>query len=100
MNTIHPNMNGVAKLYSKQLQKLNKQSNGKSKAIKGYADKVSLSINAQTISKLVEKTIEADDIRQDKVETLKQKIEMGTYNTDAKLVADKIVKDCLLGKLI
>jgi len=79
----------ITKLYGqKQLQKKDKaeQSAGSER------DTVNISAEVREIRRLVEKTLNISDIRPEKVEDLKRKIEAGEYNIPAEELADKILE--------
>lgn len=57
------------------------------------SDKIDVSNRAANVGKMVEKLNEMPDVRQEKVEALRQKIEAGEYKPSADAIADAILKD-------
>lgn len=57
------------------------------------ADKVTVSERANTVNELVARANELPDIRQERVEALREKVESGAYRPDARVIADAILKD-------
>lgn len=56
-------------------------------------DKIEVSGKAATVKKLVEKVENLPDVRQERVNELKDRIAAGTYNPSSKDIADAILKD-------
>jgi negative regulator of flagellin synthesis FlgM len=56
------------------------------------ADKIELSGEASKISRLVDRIRELPDVREDKVNALKAKIEAGEFNPTSDAIADAILK--------
>jgi flagellar biosynthesis anti-sigma factor FlgM len=57
------------------------------------SDTVNLSGRATAVGKMIASAMEAPEIRQDKIETLKPLVESGNYNPPAKDIADAMLKD-------
>ena len=57
------------------------------------SDKINVSNRAATAGKMVEKLQDVPDVRQERVEALRQKIESGEYKPSAESIADAILKD-------
>lgn len=55
-------------------------------------DKVSFSEVGKDIQFAAKLAKEVPDVRQDKIEAIKERIKSGTYNVDAKEVSEKIVR--------
>jgi flagellar biosynthesis anti-sigma factor FlgM len=64
-----------------------------------YIDSVTLSGEAKLIEKIAKEALQAEDMRTEKVEALKKRIGAGTYKIDARLVAEKIIEQCLIDKI-
>lgn len=56
-------------------------------------DKINVSDRAANVGKMIEKLNDLPDVRQEKVEALRQKIESGEYKPSAEQIADAILKD-------
>lgn len=56
-------------------------------------DKISLSGKAKEISELKAAIDQLPDVRTDKVDALRQAIDTGTYNIDARKIAQKILEE-------
>ena len=65
---------------------------GTAPAAAGTADKVSLTGSAVTLQKLSEAVASAPVVNAQKVATVKQSVQDGTYQVDAGRVADKLIK--------
>ncbi len=59
-------------------------------------EKVSLSSKVQDVQKIKEAVQELPDIREEKVETLKNQIEQGTYDVKGEEIVQKMVDESLL----
>jgi negative regulator of flagellin synthesis FlgM len=60
--------------------------------VQSSGDRVQLSEKSKEIARARELVNSAPDVRMDKVEEMKAKIESGTYDVSAEKVADKLVK--------
>ncbi|MDY6880763.1 MAG: flagellar biosynthesis anti-sigma factor FlgM [Desulfatiglans sp.] len=71
------------------------------KVDKGIAgeDKVVLSPKAREIQKAKMLLASVPDVREEKVQEIRQRIEEGTYKVESKKIAEKIVKESLLNEL-
>lgn len=98
MNISGSKLDGIIRTYLESSEHV-KTKSGK-KAPERYTDEVSLSEDVQEFAKAVKLVSKVDDIRIEKVEELKTRINGGTYNIDGKLVADKIIKEYYTDKLI
>lgn len=67
------------------------QSNTKQASVE--QDKINVSDRAANVGKMIEKLNDLPDVRQEKVEALRQKIEAGEYKPSADAIADAILKD-------
>jgi negative regulator of flagellin synthesis FlgM len=63
------------------------------------ADTVELSADVSTVETARKIIAETPDIREDKVEALRQQIQNGTYRPSAEDIADKILAESRLSKL-
>jgi negative regulator of flagellin synthesis FlgM len=54
------------------------------------SDKATVSVEAQVLSKSIAALNDVDDVRQDKVDAIKQKIDTGTYEIKYENIASKI----------
>ncbi len=66
----------------------------------GYADKVEISSRSQEIENLAAQAKAQPSVREEKVETLKQAIEQGTYNAKGEIVAASILKNTILDEIL
>ena len=63
-------------------------------------DNVDLSQAARDLQNTQKLMESIPDVRQDKVDRLKNQIESGTYRVDAGKIADKMVKESLINELL
>src|SRR5881275_2770905 len=56
-------------------------------------DKVSVSERAETIERLTARATELPDVRQEKVEAMRERLQSGSYNPSANDIAGAILKD-------
>lgn len=98
MNISRSQLDGIIRTYLENSEHV-KTKSGK-KAPERCTDEVSLSEDVQEFTKAIKLVSKVDDIRIEKVEELKARINAGTYNIDAKLVADKIIREYYTDKLI
>ncbi|MCX8111075.1 MAG: flagellar biosynthesis anti-sigma factor FlgM [Syntrophorhabdaceae bacterium] len=70
------------------------------KTEKDITDRVELSKKSQEVEKLVQKTKAIPDIRQDKVEKIKEAIKSETYNVRGELVAKSLLKSNILDEIL
>ena len=98
MNISRSQLDGVIRTYLKSSGHV-KTKSGK-KAPEGYTDEVSLSEDVHEFTKVIKLVSQVNDVRIEKVEELKARINAGTYNIDGKLVADKIIEEYLADKLV
>ncbi len=57
------------------------------------ADSITVSNRAEEVGRLVAKVAELSDLRQERIEPLRQQIASGTYSVPASDIADAILKD-------
>lgn len=62
------------------------------------SDRVDISEKARDIQQLNLLASSGAEVRSDRVEEVQEKIEAGTYKTDGKKIADKLVRSALLDK--
>lgn len=98
MNISKSQLNDIMKTYLKKPAQTENRAHIKAKEAK--KDEVVLSEDALKFAKLVKEASKAEDIRAEKVNELKSKINSGTYNIDGKLIADKIIEEASAEKLI
>ncbi len=60
--------------------------------IKTFDDKLELSADAKIYTEALKELNSSNDVRLDKVNEIKHKIESGTYSVDSKKVAEKMIK--------
>ncbi len=82
------NMNKIMKAY----QNMNKQQNKNVESDK-KADKVKISKEAKNIKKMQKALKEQPEIRQEKVDKIKQQVSNGTYKVNPEKIAEKIISD-------
>ncbi len=63
-------------------------------------DSVRISSGAKEAQKIMAEVEKAPDIREDKVRELKTAIDAGTYNVSGEAVAEKMIKEFMLGTII
>ena len=56
-------------------------------------DKAGVGEDSVTLSSLASKALESPDVREDKVNSLRQAIESGTYSVDPQQIADAMIHD-------
>lgn len=66
----------------------------------GYSDKVEISSRKQEIDGLAAKAKAQPAVREEKVATLKQAIDEGTYNARGEIVAGSILKSNILDEIL
>ncbi|NMA01083.1 MAG: flagellar biosynthesis anti-sigma factor FlgM [Clostridia bacterium] len=87
------NIPGVMKAYNQKKV----HSTHKPESI-GKKDEMSISNEAQVMSKIMQRVKETPDIREERVNELKQQIKQGTYSVSADNVAEKLLKGALFSK--
>jgi flagellar biosynthesis anti-sigma factor FlgM len=98
MNISRSHLDGIIRLYNTTSK--DTKTHTKDDLKNGhYADSVTLSSEAKLIDKVVKEALQANDVRAEKVEALKKRIETRTYQVDARLVAEKIIEECLIDKI-
>jgi len=81
----------------------NKATKGQVSDLRGnqdVTDKVELSGNKNIVEKLVERVKAIPDVRQDKVDQIKQAIKSETYNVKGELVAKSLLKSNILDTIL
>lgn len=63
-------------------------------------DNLILSDNAKNFSAILNKLKEIEDIRYDKVQEIKDKVDKGTYKINSEKIADKIIESSIKDKKI
>ncbi len=66
----------------------------------GYGDKVEISSRKQEIQDLAARAKAQPVVREEKVESLKQAIEEGTYNAKGEIVARSILRSNILDEML
>lgn len=85
------NIQGVAQLYGVNQKKT--VVSARSGVGKTAADEVVLSQTAQSFAQMLQKAQKSmGDVRQDRVEALTRQIADGTYQIDARAIADKLMQ--------
>lgn len=84
--------------YQTTLDKADNKPSGKSRktadsASAGGGDRVSLSNTARLRTEAYSGALSAPEVRQEKVEAIKQKVDSGEYQVDSKDIARKLLKD-------
>lgn len=73
------------------------RNNGEDKVgLNGNDDKVQLSKEAQTLQHFESLAKDIPEIRQEKIDEIKERIEKGQYNPDTKKVANRMIREILL----
>ena len=93
MNISRSQLSGVIKTYLNNSKQIDSKRGNKAK--KNCTDEVNISNDVREFARAVKLISLADDIRTDKVDELKAKINNETYNIDGKLVAEKSLKNIL-----
>lgn len=70
---------------------------GKAEGV-GKRDEMSISQEAQIMSKVMQKIKETPEVREEKVQEIKQQLSRGTYSVKADQVAEGILKGILISK--
>ncbi len=63
-------------------------------------DKIELSKKSQEVEKLVQKTKAIPEVRQDKVEKIREAIKSETYNVKGELIAKSLLKSNILDTIL
>ncbi|QGU00437.1 hypothetical protein SYNTR_1843 [Candidatus Syntrophocurvum alkaliphilum] len=89
----------LLKTYGKDNKNKNIQ---KTTEVKGAAkkDKIAISNESKTKQKAMQSIKKSDDLRQDKIDAAKQKISTGTYTKSNDEVAEKMIEQAIIDKLI
>jgi negative regulator of flagellin synthesis FlgM len=82
------NMNKIMKAYQNLNQQDNNNVNKKTKS-----DQVSISNEAKEIQNIKETLENKPEIRQEKVDQIKNQIQNGNYQVDSQKIAEKIISD-------
>lgn len=69
------------------------QASSRGKKASVSEDKIEFSSKGAEVGKLVDQLKQFPDVRQDRIDSLKQKIESGEYNPASDDIADAILKD-------
>jgi len=73
------------------------KNNGENKVeLNGNEDKVQLSEEAKTLQHFESLAKEIPEIRQNKIDEIKERIDKGEYNPDTKKVANRMIREILL----
>ena len=83
------NINGFESV--KDAQKKSELKNQADRSTKASSDKISISDSAKETSTLIKSVKNSPDVREDKVNEMKMKIDSGAYDVSGKMVAEKIV---------
>ncbi|MBP8626843.1 MAG: flagellar biosynthesis anti-sigma factor FlgM [Syntrophorhabdales bacterium] len=67
---------------------------------KETTDKVELSKKSQDVERLVQKTKAIPEVRQDKVERIREAIKSETYNVKGELIAKSLLKSSILDTIL
>ena len=73
---------------------------GDTKQNTGTFDKIEISTRTNELKTLIEKVKASPDVRQDKVDSIREAIQNGTYDVQGKLVAKEIIKSSLLDEIL
>lgn len=88
-----------AQQYQK-IEKMNSESGSKVKFSVTSEEKVNLSTTARDIQQLQEAIRQLPEIREDKVQELKNRIDAGKYNVNGAKVAESMVRESLLDIIV
>jgi negative regulator of flagellin synthesis FlgM len=88
------NVPGVLKAYNQKRI----QPTSKTYGVEGKKDEMQVSTEAQLMSKILQTAKNAPEIREEKVDTLKNAIKQGNYNVSAEDVAQKMLNGILFDK--
>jgi len=61
-------------------------------------DSITISSKVKEVRELVKETLKIDDVRLDRVETVKQKVDAGEYKVSSEEIADAILRHIQEGK--
>ncbi|HHW03173.1 MAG TPA: flagellar biosynthesis anti-sigma factor FlgM [Thermoanaerobacterales bacterium] len=98
MNISRSQLDSFIRIYSENGRQTRSKDIDKSKTAHG--DSISLSAEARELLNAVKSTMTHEEVREEKVALLKEKINKGTYNIDGQLVAEKMIEEHFNGKLI
>ena len=90
------NIPGVMKVYNQRKT----YSANKPQTVSGKKDEMSLSNEAQVLSKALQGAKVAPDVREEKVNELKNAIKQGTYSVSAEDVAEKLLNGSVFNKKV
>ncbi len=97
MKIFNSQVQNLLKVYGKSLKR--PQSSLEAGRVR-KADNVMISSEAKLMQKAILAVRQADDIRQDKVEELRQAIATGAYEVSSDKVAEQIIYRALVDKLV
>lgn len=89
----NPNINKILKKYKTNSKKVNKASKANMKK-----DQLSISNDARDFQVAMKAVRNTPELRQDKVDEIKQKIKDGKYNPSAKDVAKKMINQAKINR--
>lgn len=90
---------GISKLIN-QYNNQDKKSNGNNSQNISHHDSFDISKSAQELQKAKLKATEVSEARNQKVAQLKQQVKQGTYNVSGEEVAEKMLNQAKINKLV
>lgn len=81
----------ITKVYNQNTKVSQKVKPEKTKGLMGKKDELTLSTEGQTFQKVLSAMEQLPDIREDKVNEIKQRVDAGTYQIDNEKVAEKMM---------
>lgn len=98
MNISRSQLDSIINLY--KTCTMEAKNRDKEKTRQNYTDQLNISTSAMEFMEAVKLASRSDEVRAEKVEALRQKIQSGTYDIDGKLVAEKIIEEFRAGRLV
>lgn len=92
MNISRSQLDSYIRIYKEQSGKIRKDSE-KEKPRGAGTDSISLSAEALELMNAVKSAGADQDVREEKIAALREKINSGTYNIDGELVAEKLLEE-------
>ncbi|MCR4431686.1 MAG: flagellar biosynthesis anti-sigma factor FlgM [Tepidanaerobacteraceae bacterium] len=92
MNISRSQLESCVRIYREQSGKIRRDSE-KEKPDKSGADSFILSAEAKELLQAIKSAGTEQDVREEKVAALREKINSGTYNIDGELVAEKMLEE-------
>lgn len=87
---INNNISKILSVYNKQQIKSNKKQDNKTNSL-NFKDELSISNEAKEIQQLMKKLKDIPDVREEKINEIKERIKSGTYEINPEKIAEKML---------